>query len=91
MFCKILLKFEIDMIHLNVGHRVKLKSDSPWSNIFLKGVSKNGYVVENRKSAHINLFSLISYNFLMVYKPLYKKGFNFLWYFFLQVLFIMLP
>ena len=70
------------MTHLNVGRRVKLKSGSPWSNIFLKGVSKNGYVVENRKSAHINLFSLISYNFLMVYKPLYKKGFNFLWYFF---------
>ena len=69
-------------LYVYLCRRVKLKSDSPWSNIFLKGVSKNGYVVENRKSAHINLFSLISYNFLMVYKPLYKKGFNFLWYFF---------
>ena len=91
MFCKILLKFEINMIHLNVGRRVKLKSDSPWSNIFLKGVSKNGYVVENRKSAHINLFSLISYNFLMVYSLCIKKGSIFYGIFFLQVLFIMLP
>ena len=74
MFGKMLLKFEINMIHFIVGRRVKLKSDSPLSNIFLKGVSKNGYVVENRKSAHINLFSLISYNFLMVYSLCIRKG-----------------
>ena len=57
MFGKMLLKFEMNMIHFSAGRRVKLKSDSPWSNIFLKGVSKNGYVVENRKSTHINLFT----------------------------------
>ena len=68
MFGKILLKFEINMIHLKVGRKVKLKSDSPLSNIFLKGVSKNGFVVENRKSAHINLFSL---NFLQFSHGLY--------------------
>ncbi len=90
MFGKMLLLIEINMIHISAGHRVKLKSDSPWSNIFLKGVSKNGYVVENRKSVDINLFRLISYNFLMVYSLCIKKGSIFSGIF-LQVLFIMLP
>ena len=62
-----LLKFEKPMIHFNGVHRVKLKFDAPWAktnSVFPKGVSKKGLLLRI-ENLHINLLSLIYYNFLV--------------------------